>query len=245
MQATGTSRSNALAITAWASVAIALWLIFFVAREADDAMGGDLQRIFYFHVSAAWIAYLCFALVFAGSIAYLRTRSRAWDLLAHAAAEVGVVFCTVVLVTGPIWARPVWGTWWQWDARLTSALVLWLVYVGYLLVRSLAIDPNRAGRLAAIIGIVGFADVPIVHFSVRWWRTLHPSGPTLANPEASSGLGTPEIATFLVSVAAFTLLAVWMLTVRIRLGRLADRVADRELGVASTGAPVALETASR
>lgn len=229
-------RSDALAVAAWVAVAASLYSIFFVAREADDAMGGDLQRIFYVHVSSAWIAYLCFGLVFAGSIAYLRSGARAWDLLAHSSAEVGVVFCTIVLVTGPIWARPVWGTWWQWDARLTSALVLWLVYVGYLLVRSLAADPARSGRLAAIIGIVGFIDVPIVHFSVRWWRTLHPSGPTLANPEASSGLGPPEVTTFLLSLVAFTLLAVWLLSLRMRLGRLADEVHEAELGLTPAAA---------
>lgn len=222
-------RTDVLGMLAWLAIAVTLYSTFFVAREADQSMGGQLQRIFYFHVPAAWVAYLCFALVFAGSIGYLKTRARTWDLLAHSSAEVGVVFCSIVLITGPIWARPVWGTWWQWDARLTSALVLWLIYAGYLLLRSLATDSTRAGRLAAIVGIVGFIDVPIVHFSVRWWRTLHPSGPTLANPEASSGLGAPEITTFLVAMAGFTLLAAWMITLRIRLGRVADDVAGAEI----------------
>jgi heme exporter protein C len=108
---------DALGAAAWASVAAALLLVFFVAREADVTMGGELQRIFYFHVPSAWIAYLSFAIVFLASIAYLRSGSDRWDLLAHASAEIGVVFTTLVLITGPIWARPVWGTWWQWDAR--------------------------------------------------------------------------------------------------------------------------------
>ena len=139
------------------------------------------------------------------------------------------MFTTVVLITGPIWARPVWGTWWQWDARLTSALVMWLTYIGYLFLRNLAVDPARSGRLAAVVGIVGFINVPIVHFSVRWWRTLHPSGPTLANPTEASGLGAPEVATFLTALVAFTLLFAWLLAQRTRMGRLRDRVEELEL----------------
>ena len=218
-----------LGVGAWAGVAVALYLIFFVAREADASMGGHLQRIFYVHVPAAWVAYLSFGVVFIASIAYLRTGSRRWDLLAHAGAEVGVLFCSVVLVTGPIWARPVWGTWWQWDARLTSTLVLWLTYVGYLFLRALASDPRTAGRLAAVVGILGFLDVPIVHFSVQWWRTLHPSGPTIANPVAESGLGPSELTALLASTLAFTLLFAWLLVLRTGLGRLADRVDELEL----------------
>jgi heme exporter protein C len=218
-----------LGVAAWASMAVALFLIFFVAREADISMGGQLQRIFYVHLPSAWVAYLAFGVVFLASIAYLRTGARRWDLMAHSGAEVGVLFCSLVLVTGPIWARPVWGTWWQWDARLTSTLVLWLTYVGYLFLRSLAADATRAGRLAAVVGIVGFIDVPIVHFSVQWWRTLHPSGPTIANPVADSGLGGGEVGALLASLLAFTLLFAWLLALRIRLGQMADRVEALEL----------------
>ena len=175
------------------------------------------------------IIYIAFAVVFLFSIAYLRSSARRWDLLAHSAAEIGVVFTSLVLITGPIWARPVWGTWWQWDARLTSTLVLWLTYVGYLFLRALSTDPNRTGRLAAIVGIVGFFNVPIVHYSVNWWRTLHPLGPTIADPTQDSRLGGPELATFFVSLIAFTLLFAWLLAVRARLGRLADQVAELEV----------------
>jgi heme exporter protein C len=218
-----------LGAAAWTAVAVALALVLLVAREADAAMGGQLQRIFYFHVPAAWVAYLAFAIVFLSSIAYLRTEERRWDLLAHSAAEIGLVFCTLVLVTGPIWARPVWGTWWQWDARLTATLVLWLTYAGYLLLRGLASDPARAGRVAAVVGIIGFVNVPIVHFSVYWWRTLHPRGPTVANPTQSSGLGAPELLAFFGSLIAFTLLFAWLLALRVRLGRLGDAVDELEL----------------
>ena len=218
-----------LAVVAWISIAASLVLIFFVAREAETAMGGDLQRIFYFHVPSAWIAYLAFGLVFIASIAYLRTGTRRWDVVAESAAELGVVFTTLVLITGPIWARPVWGTWWQWDARLTSSLVMWLTYVGYLFLRNLATDRAKAGRLAAVAGIAGFVNVPIVHFSVQWWRTFHPSGPTVADMERSSGLGSPELVTFFTSLLAFTLVFALLLALRVRLGRLRDRVEELEL----------------
>ncbi len=207
---------------------MALFLIFFVAREAQAEMGGQLQRIFYFHVPSAWVAYLAFALLFIASIAYLRTSSRRWDTIAHACGEIGVLFCTIVLVTGPIWARPVWGTWWQWDARLTSALVMWLTYVGYLFIRSFTTDPTRAGRLAAVVGIVGFINVPIVHFSVYWWNTFHPSGPTPSNPSGESGLGAPEMAAFFTSLVAFTLLFAWLLSLRVRIGRMESELLELE-----------------
>lgn len=236
------SRLDRLGYVAWASIALSLVLVFFVARTADPAMGGELQRIFYFHVPSAWIAYLAFAIVFIASIAYLRTDGRRWDLLAGASAEVGVVFCTLVLITGPIWARPVWGTWWQWDARLTSALVLWLTYVGYLFLRALSTEPGRTGRLAAVVGIVGFVNVPVVHFSVRWWRTLHPSGPTPANPEEASGLGSPEMTAFFVALVAFTLLFAWLLATRVRLGRLEDEVDALELDRARAEVPAPRRT---
>ncbi len=229
----GPSRKlDRLGYVAWAAVALSLVLVFFVARKADAAMGGELQRIFYFHVPSAWVAYLAFAIVFVASIAYLRTGSSKWDLLAGGAAEIGVVFCTLVLITGPIWAAPVWGTWWQWDARLTSALVLWLTYVGYLFLRVLSTEPARTGRLAAVVGIAGFVNVPIVHFSVQWWRTLHPSGPTPANPAEASGLGGPEMLTFFVALAAFTLLFAWLLATRVRLGGLEREVDALDLAQA-------------
>jgi heme exporter protein C len=222
-------KTKILGGAAWTLMVLAVVFAFFMAREADDAMGGNLQRIFYFHVPSAWVGYLAFTITFIGSIAYLRTGARRWDLLAHSSAEIGVVFLTLVLITGPIWAKPVWGTWWEWDARLTSALVMWLTYVGYLFVRSLSEDPARAGRIAAIVGIVGFVNVPIVHFSVRWWRTLHPSGPTIANPTETSGLGGPELLTFFTALAAFTLLFAWLLSLRTHIGRLEDEIERLEV----------------
>jgi heme exporter protein C len=230
------SRLMWLGIAAWLGVAAAIYLSFFVAREASDSMGGQLQRIFYFHVPSAWVAYLGFSVTFVASIAYLRTGARRWDLLAHSGAEIGVLFCSLVLITGPIWGRPVWGTWWQWDARLTSTLVLWLTYVGYLLLRGLVTDQNRSGRLAAVVGIIGLIDVPIVHFSVYWWRTLHPAGPSVANPVGSSGLGGPELAAFFTALGAFTLLFIWLLALRFRLGRTQDAVEELEMSAVTEAA---------
>jgi len=218
-----------LGIVTWVTLAVALALMFFYAREADVSMGGQLQRIFYVHVPSAWVAYLAFAVVFLASVAYLKTAEKRWDLVASASAEIGVLFTTLVLITGPIWARPVWGTWWQWDARLTSSLVMWLTYVGYLFLRGLATDPSRVGKSAAVLGVAGFVNVPIVHFSVQWWRTLHPTGPTPADLARDSGLGAPELTTFFVSLLAFTLLFALLLSLRVRLGRAREALDSRVL----------------
>lgn len=145
-----------------------------------DANQGEVQRIFYYHVSSAMVSFLFFFVSFVASIAYLAfrrtspSRALAADALALASAEVGVVFCTVVLITGPLWARPVWGIWWTWDARLTTTLVLWLIYVSYLLLRRFAAGPQMQ-TLAAVLAIFGYLDVPIVYMSTRWWRTQHPA----------------------------------------------------------------------
>ncbi len=135
---------------------------------------GLIQRIFYFHVPSAWTGFVAFFISFAASIAYLLRRQPKWDWLAVAGAEVGVAFFTCVLVTGPIWAKPVWGIWWTWDARLTSTFVLWILYVSYLILRTLVADPERRAVTSAVFGIFAFLDVPLVYFSIWWWRTQHP-----------------------------------------------------------------------
>ncbi len=233
MDTARSSRTKILGFAAVGLICLALVFAFAVAREASGAMGGQLQRIFYVHVPSAWVAYLGFGMTFIASIAYLRTGARRWDRLALASAEIGVLFCTLVLITGPIWARPVWGTWWQWDARLTSTLVLWLTFVGYLFLRNLATDRQRVGRLAAVVGILGFINVPIVHFSVYWWRTLHPSGPSPAGLGNDSGLGGGELLAFFTSLLGFTLLFAWLLIQRTGVESLADEVEARELEVLS------------
>src|SRR5207248_4382585 len=152
-------------------LAVAAYGLFFVARP--DRVQGDAARILYFHVPMAWVAFLAFFVVFVASIACLRTRNERWDHLGRASAEVGLVFTTLVLVTGAIWGYPIWGTWWSWDPKLTTTLILWFMYLAYLMVRSYA-EPPRGPRFAAVVGIVAFVDVPIVYMANYWWRTLHP-----------------------------------------------------------------------
>src|SRR5437867_3334338 len=146
---------------------------------------GTIQRIFYLHVSSAWTGLTAFFICFLANLLYVWRREPRWDWLAVSAAEVGLVFTTVVLVTGPIWAHPVWGIWWTWDARLTSTFVLWLVYISYLMLRRLS-EGGQAPTLAAALAIFGFVDVPIVYMSIRWWRTQHPQ-PVIFG-EQNSGL---------------------------------------------------------
>jgi heme exporter protein C len=144
-----------------------------IAAPTESTMG-LIQRIFYFHVTSAWTGFIAFFLVFIGSVSYLLTRSLKWDWLSVASAEVGVAFFSVVLVTGPIWAKPVWGIWWTWDARLTSSFLLWVLYVSYLVLRTLVDEPERRAVVAAVFGIFATLDIPLVYFSIWWFRTQHP-----------------------------------------------------------------------
>src|SRR5438445_5577722 len=146
-----------------------------------EAVQGNVQRIMYLHVPAVLTAYLAFALVFAGCLGYLFTRRLGWDRLAVAAAEPGVLFTALTIVSGSIWAKPTWGTWWTWDARLTSVSILFVMYLGYLLLRGMIEDRERGARFAAVLGIVAAFNIPLVHFSVYWWRTLH-QPPSLMKP---------------------------------------------------------------
>jgi len=170
---------------------------------------GNVQRIMYLHVPSILTAYLAFALVLLGSVAYLLSRRASWDHLAASAAEIGVLFTAITIVSGSIWGRPTWGVWWTWDARLTSTAVLLLVYVGYLLLRAMVDEPEARARYAAVVGILGAANIPIVHFSVYWWRALH-------QPAAMLGPGRAPMpgwmkAVVLVNWIAFTLLAlIWV-----------------------------------
>jgi heme exporter protein C len=209
----------------WAAAAVALMLVaagFIFLYAPTDALQGPVQRIFYLHVSSAIAAYGCFAVVLIGGIAYLWKENVAADRLARAAALVGLVFTTVTLVMGMIWAKPIWGTYWTWDARLTSTLVLWIIYAGYLMVRRLA-DPGRqAARFAAVVGIFGFIDVPVVHFSVTWWRTVHP-GPVVIN----DALPASMLIAFFVTMACTLVLAAVMIGIRYRIEVLMDQAAER------------------
>src|SRR6266516_4912860 len=209
------NRYERAALAAVGLMLVAAAAIFLYAPT--DALQGPVQRIFYLHVSAAIAAYGCFAVVLVGGGIYLFNGSLVADRFARAGAVVGVVFTTVTLVMGMLWAKPIWNTYWTWDARLTSTLVLWIIYAGYLLVRRLA-DPGRqAARIAAVVGIFGFIDVPVVHFSVTWWRSQHP-GSIVEN----DALPPEMLATFLFTLACTLVLAAVMVAIRYRIETLTD-----------------------
>jgi len=196
---------GAAAALAWG---VALWVGLAVAPT--DHLMGQVQRIMYIHVPAAWSGFLAFFLVFVLSIAYLIRRDPRLDHLAHAAAEVGVVLMALAIVLGSIWGKPAWGVWWTWDPRLTSAAVLLAIYLGYLAMRAFTDEPERRARVCAAIGIIGFLDVPLVYLSVLWWRTLHqaPSGPDT--------IARPMLLALWLGVLAFTLILAFFTTVRYR-----------------------------
>lgn len=185
--------------------------LFFLAHP--DQVQGDAARIVYMHVPMAMMAFLAFFVVFLASVAYLRTRDTRWDHLGHASGEVGVVFTTAVLITGSIWGEPIWGTWWAWDPKLTTTLIMWFIYLAYLLLRSYA-EPPRGPAYAAILGIVGFVDVPIVYLSSYWWRTLHPQ-PAIG-PLAATQPSPDILWLLLVSTIAFTVLYAFLVRLRMQ-----------------------------
>jgi len=198
-------------------------LIFFAGYAAlfiapDEKTMHAIQRIFYFHVPSAISAFIAFFVVFCANAAYLVTRQPKWDWLGVAGAEVGVACCTVVLITGPIWARPVWGIWWTWDARLTSTFILWLLYLTYLILRGLLEDPQRRATLSAIFGIFAFLDVPLVYLSNRLWRTQHPQ-PVILGGE-NSGLAPGMGKVLLLCWIAVICVMIILLLDRYRLERL-------------------------
>ena len=189
------------------------------AYVPTEAEMGAVQRIFYFHVPIAWVGFLAFFVVFITSILYLWKRDAKWDFWAYASAEIGIVFTTLVLITGPIWAKPAWGVWWTWDMRLTTTLVLWFIYMAYIMVRSFANEEDRGARFAAVVGIIGFIDVPIVAVSIVLSRTQHPS-PVIFE----GGLASPMLLTLLVSIAAFTMLYIVLLRLRTSTRRMRNEI---------------------
>lgn len=192
-------------------------------RVPPDTATGDLIRILYFHVPSAWLAFLAFGVVALASLVYLWRRDRRWDVIALASAEFGVIMTALTLISGSMWGYKAWGAWWVWDARLTLTLVMFLVYVGYLMLRAYVGTDEKRARYAAVLGIVGALDIPLIHFAVEWWRGQHPtaiivtdSGPKLAGP-----LFPP----LMVSLLAFTLLYLFVMLVRVRLEQRRDQIA--------------------
>jgi heme exporter protein C len=199
------------------SAALALGLVMAFGVAPREVSQGNVQRIMYVHPPLAWVAYLAFGVVAAASIAYLVRRAPGADRLAHASAEVGVLFTGLAIATGSIWGKPTWGTWWTWDARLTSVAILFVMYLGYLLLRGTVEDRERAARYCAVLGIVAALDMPLVHFSVYWWRTLH-QPPSLMKPGGFTG-SAAILWPLLVNLAAFTVLYAYLVAKRVRLLR--------------------------
>jgi heme exporter protein C len=197
-----------------ATVAALVW----APREAEM---GDVQRLFYFHMPSAWIALgPAFTCVFGFGVAYLVTGKLAFDRVAGAAAEIGVLFTTITLITGPLWAKPAWGVYWTWEPRLTTTLILWFIYVGYLLLRAVAPPGPKRARLAAVYGIVGWVDVPVVFLSIWWWRTVHP------RILGSGGFAMDAAMVWVLvgCLAAFALLFVFLLLLRVRIEGISARI---------------------
>src|ERR1700731_249059 len=232
---TGGAISLWLGIVPLALMLAAFYMVFvYGPTEADQ---GIVQRIFYFHVPCAWVAFVAFALVAIAGIFYLWLGQKGWDDPGYAAAESGKAFCPLVLVRGSIWAKPIWGAWWTWDSRLTTTLILWLLYGGYLLLRAMAGDSEQGARFGAVVGIVAAADVPIVIVSVRLWRTIHPA--VLVTRQGGHGLEDPRmVATLLVALAAFTGLFAWLLILRFATLRMRTRITTlaRDLNLAEAAA---------
>ena len=218
-----------LALLTAVLLSYALYLALEVAPT--EATMGDVQRIFYYHVPSAWTAFLLFTINFVASVVYLIRRSVKADIVALVAAEVGVVFCTVVLITGPIWARPVWGIWWTWDLRLTLTLVLWLIYVSYLMLRRFS-SSGQTPLVAAALAVLGALDVPLVYFSIWFFRTQHPS-PVIGG----GGSLDPRMAhVLLINWAAFSAFAFLVCWSRYRL-EVVQRAVDESQALQALGAP--------
>ncbi len=241
----GTTRTalpdRLLAASAAATSVVALVLALAVAPP--DAVQGQAQRLMYLHVPAAWLAYACFAIVLVASVAYLITRDLRWDRRARAAGELGVGMTALAIVIGSLWGRPVWGTWWVWDPRLVTTTVLLLVYAGYLSVRGLSDDRGMGARRAAALGIVGFVNVPVVHFSVVWWRTLHQPASVLSpNPAPMDGR---MAAALLLAVVAFTLAGWLVLRRRVRALGVCDEPVGDETATSTVAAQEPIVALSR
>ncbi|MBF0287382.1 MAG: cytochrome c biogenesis protein CcsA [SAR324 cluster bacterium] len=203
----------------------AIWIFYGTPTESEM---GFVQKIMYLHVPSVIVAYAAFFVVFAFSIAYLWKRDIMFDQIAKSSAEIGEVFCALVLITGAIWGKPTWGTYWVWDARLTTTLLLFLIFAGYFLLRSFTRERERAARLAAVLGIIGFLDIPIIHKSVEWWRTLHQ--PTtlfkVEAAEAKPAMPMELLLPLLVTMGAMLLFYVYLLLLRIQMEQQYDTLQE-------------------
>jgi heme exporter protein C len=214
--------SKIIDIVTFISISVALYFAFLYA-PLEKTMGA-VQKIFYFHVPSAWIAFFAFFVTFVCSILVLITSKKIYDDIASSSAEIGLIFCTIVLITGPIWAKPAWGVWWTWDPRLTTTLILWFIYLGYIMLRKFTDEEDKRAKFSAALGIIGFIDVPIVFLSIRWWRTIHPN----VLQKGGGGLHPDMKTALFVSLFAFTVLYFSMLIKRVAITDLESKVRQVE-----------------
>jgi heme exporter protein C len=229
---TGTGTKATRVIGIMALVGLAWLLVFGLVLSPPDEVQGEAVRMLYIHVPTAWLAYLAFGVTALGSGLYLfpKTRSPAWDRMAGASAEIGVLFTGLTLVAGAIWGRITWGVYWTWDARLTTTALLFVLFVGYLALRRLPATHEQRAKRCAVAGLIAYVDVPIVHLSVSWWRTLH-------QPATVKSIGDVEISgsmlfSLFVGVVAFTLVYLWLMIHKMRVMVLEDELDDRGLDLA-------------
>ena len=231
-------QSMARRILGWLALILIITGLYWGLVEAPpDARQGETQRIMYLHIPSILVASLSFFIVFVGSCLYLWKGERRDDNLAHAAAEIGVLFTALTIVEGSIWGKPTWGVWWTWDARLTLTAILLLIFSGYLLLRSLIEDQRRAAVSGAILGIIGFLDIPLIHMSVYWWRTLH-QPPSILRPDKApwDNIDPAMLWPLGINFLAFLLLFFYLLSLRIRLGEVEDEARRSRLYDASSPA---------
>jgi heme exporter protein C len=193
------------------------FLIFNVAPT--ERIMGDVQRIFYFHVALAISSYLAFTGVFVGSILFLWKKKMFWDTIAYSAAEIGVLFSTLVLITGSLWARPIWGVWWTWDPRLLTMFILWFIYIGYFLLRKGIPDRVKRAQYSAVIGIIGFLDIPVVRLATKWWRSIHPR-----IKSEGGGLDPVMLKIMIFSIVTFLIFTVFLFFYRFRIAQAEERL---------------------
>jgi heme exporter protein C len=229
---TGTGTKATRVIGILALIGLAWLLLFGLVLSPPDEVQGEAVRMLYIHVPTAWLAYLAFGVTALGSALYLvpKTRSPGWDRMAGASAEIGVLFTGLTLVAGAIWGRITWGVYWTWDARLTTTALLFVLFIGYLALRKLPATHEQRAKRCAVAGLIAFIDVPIVHQSVQWWRTLH-------QPATIKSIGDVEISgsmlfSLFVGVVAFTLVYVWLMFHKTRIMMLEDTLDDRGLDLA-------------
>lgn len=218
----------------WPALVVSLVAAFILAMMSPaDVVQGDLVRILYVHAPAAWLAYLAFVVTLVGSVGYLVTRRLTWDRLAGASGEVGVFFTALLIALGMIWGKPTWGVWWTWDARLTLTAVMFFVYLGYVALRRTTTDRHDRAIRSAVLGILGVVLIPIVHFSVVWWRTLH-QPPSVIRPDGPQIDDPLMLAALIVGTVAFTIAYAALLAKRMELDRLEEAVAEQAAALDTT-----------